>query len=54
MRRNRSGLPEYCSWNCDRHGKRRVRFRKAGFSTYLSGTPWSRTLCGGTRLRSMA
>jgi integrase len=25
----------------DRHGKRRVRFRKAGFSTYLTGTPWS-------------
>jgi integrase len=40
-RRNRSGLPEYCSWNYDRHGKRRVRFRKAGFSTYLAGTPWS-------------
>jgi hypothetical protein len=27
--------------HCDRHGKRRVRFRKAGFSTYLIGTPWS-------------
>jgi integrase len=40
-RRNRSGLPEYCSWNYDRHGKRRVRFRKAGFSRYLSGPPWS-------------
>ena len=40
-RRNRSGLPEYCSWNYDRHGKRRVRFRKGGFSTYLSGLPWS-------------
>ena len=40
-RRNRSGLPEHCSWNYDRHGKRRVRFRKGGFSTYLSGTPWS-------------
>jgi len=24
-----------------RHGKHRVRFRKGGFSTYLSGTPWS-------------
>jgi hypothetical protein len=22
-------------------GKRRVRFRKDGFSTYLAGTPWS-------------
>jgi hypothetical protein len=40
-RRNRSGLPEYCSWNFDRHGKRRVRFRRDGFSTYLTGTPWS-------------
>jgi integrase len=39
--RNRSGLPEYCSWNYDRHGKRRVRFRKGGFSSYLSGLPWS-------------
>jgi hypothetical protein len=24
-------------------GKRRVRFRKGGFSTYLPGTPWSET-----------
>jgi hypothetical protein len=22
-------------------GKRRVRFRKSGFSTYITGTPWS-------------
>jgi integrase len=41
MRRTKSGLPEHCSWNTDRHGKRRVRFRKGGFSTYLTGTPWS-------------
>jgi len=40
-RRTKSGLPEYCSWNYDRHGKRRVRFRKGGFSTYLTGVPWS-------------
>jgi hypothetical protein len=39
--RTKNGLPEHCSWNTDRHGKRRVRFRKAGFSTYLTGTPWS-------------
>jgi integrase len=39
--RTKSGLPKHCSWNYDHHGKRRVRFRKAGFSTYLSGTPWS-------------
>ena len=40
-RRAKNGLPEHCSWNTDRHGKRRVRFRKGGFSTYLTGTPWS-------------
>jgi integrase len=39
--RNRSGLPKHCSWNYDRHGKRRVRFRKAGFSTYLTALPYS-------------
>jgi integrase len=41
MLRTKSGLPKHCSWNCDRHGKRRVRFRKAGFTTYLTGIPWS-------------
>ena len=42
MRRNKSGLPKYCSWNLDReNGKRRVRFRKGGFSAYITGTPWS-------------
>jgi len=42
MRRNKSGLPKYCSWNLDReNGKRRVRFRKDGFQTYIYGTPWS-------------
>ncbi len=41
MRRTKSGLPKHCSWNTDRHGKRRVRFRLGGFSTYLTGTPWS-------------
>jgi integrase len=40
MPRN-SGLPKYCSYNPDRHGKQRVRFRKGRFSTYLTGTPWS-------------
>jgi integrase len=42
--RTRSGLPKGCCWNMDReNGKRRVRFRdrRAGFSTYLYGTPWS-------------
>ena len=41
MLRTKSGLPKYCGWNVDRYGTRRVRFRKAGFSTYLTGTPWS-------------
>src|SRR5262245_27956968 len=42
MLRTRSGLPKHCSWNLDRKdGKRRVRFRKNGFSTYLTGAPWS-------------
>src|ERR1700757_1524909 len=41
MVRTKSGLPKHCGWNYDRHGKRRVRFRKDGFSTYLTGTPWS-------------
>jgi integrase len=42
MLRTKSGLPKYCAWNLDReNGKRRVRFRKGAFSTYLTGTPWS-------------
>jgi integrase len=41
MRRNKSGLPKYCCWNTDQCGYRFVRFRKDGFSTYLTGTPWS-------------
>jgi hypothetical protein len=41
MLRTKSGLPEHCYWQIDRHGKRRVRFRKGAFSTYLAGTPWS-------------
>ena len=41
MLRTKSGLPKHCCWNIDRHGKRRVRFRKGGFSTYLNGIPWS-------------
>ena len=35
-------LPKHCGWNLDREdGKRRVRFRKNGFSVYLTGIPWS-------------
>src|SRR5262245_53479748 len=37
----RNGLPKYCSWNIDRHGKRRVRFRLGAVSRYLTGIPWS-------------
>jgi integrase len=47
MIRTKSGLPRYCGWNTDHHGKRRVRFRKAGFSTYLSGTPWGEDFMRG-------
>jgi integrase len=41
QRRTKSGLPKHCSSYRDRHGTRRVRFRKAGFAVYLTGTPWS-------------
>ena len=41
MLRTKNGLPRHCGWNFDQHGKRRVRFRKGWFSTYLTGTPWS-------------
>jgi integrase len=42
MMRTKSGLPKHCGWNLDRpKGTRRVRFRQGGFSTYLTGTPWS-------------
>src|SRR5262249_31757839 len=40
MLKTKSGLPKHCCWHLDRHGKRRVRFRTAGLSTYLTGTPW--------------
>jgi integrase len=38
--KTKSGLPRFCCWAVDRHGKRRVRFRRCGLSTYLTGTPW--------------
>jgi hypothetical protein len=31
----KTGLPKFCSFNVDRHGKRRILFRRRGFSTYL-------------------
>src|SRR4051812_28771889 len=39
--KTRNGLPKYCSYNQDRHGTRRVMFRRRGFATYLTGIPWS-------------
>jgi integrase len=41
MLKTKSGLPKYCCRNEDQHGRERIRFRKCGFSTYLTGTPWS-------------
>jgi integrase len=41
MLKTKSGLPKGCCFSIDRHNKRRVRFRKKGFTTYLTGTPWS-------------
>lgn len=41
MLKTRSGLPKHCTWETDRHGTRRARFRRAGVSAYLPGIPWS-------------
>jgi integrase len=41
MLKTRSGLPKHCTWQKDRDGKRRVRFRRRGVSVYLTGIPWS-------------
>jgi integrase len=41
MLRTKSGLPKHCTYQTDRYGKRRVRFRRRGISVYLSGIPWS-------------
>ena len=41
MLRNKSGLPKHCCWNTDQRGNRYVRFRKGGFTTNLTGIPWS-------------
>jgi hypothetical protein len=37
----RKELPKHCTYAIDRHCKRRVRFFRRGFSTYLKGIPWS-------------
>jgi integrase len=41
MLRTKSGLPKHCTWQADRNGNRRVRFRRRGVSVYLTGIPWS-------------
>ena len=41
MLKTRSGLPKHCTHVVDRHGKRRVKFRRRGVSQYLTGIPWS-------------
>ena len=42
VRKMKNGLPKYCSWNSNRHGKRRVRFRKGHLTAYIRGVPWSK------------
>jgi integrase len=41
MLRAKSGLPKHCTYQSDRYGNRRVRFRRRGVSVYLTGIPWS-------------
>jgi integrase len=41
MLRTKSGLPKHCTYQSDRYGNRRVRFRRRGVSVYLTGIPWS-------------
>jgi hypothetical protein len=39
MLRTKSGLPKHCTYQSDRYGNRRVRFRRRGVSVYLTGIP---------------
>ena len=41
MLRTKSGLLKHCTYQLDRDGNRRVRFRRRGVSAYLTGIPWS-------------
>jgi integrase len=41
MLRTKTGLPKHCTYQADRYGNRRVRFRRGGVSAYLTGIPWS-------------
>jgi integrase len=47
MLKTKSGLPKYCRWNEDQHGRKRIRFRRGGFSVYLIATPWSDSFMKG-------
>jgi integrase len=41
MLRTKTGLPKHCTYQADRYGNRRVRFRRRSVSVYLTGIPWS-------------
>src|SRR6516165_10526250 len=41
MLRTKSGLPKHCTYQADRYGNHRVRFRRRGVSVYLTGIAWS-------------
>jgi hypothetical protein len=41
IKRGKSGLPKYCSWNKDQSGFRSVRFRRNGIDVCLTGAPFS-------------
>jgi integrase len=41
MLRTRTGPPKHCTYQNDRDGHRRVRFRRRGVSVYITGIPWS-------------
>lgn len=41
MIRTKTGLPKHCTYQLDRDGKRRVRFRRRSVSRYITGIPWS-------------
>lgn len=37
----RRALPKHCSYEVDRHGRKRIRFRWRKISRYIAGKPWS-------------
>lgn len=44
--RTKSGLPKYCNWEVDRHGKRRVRSASAASAPICMAHPGQKILCG--------